>query len=206
MPNSRGDGTTHLLQNSICSTVYTTVQSECPYQRTHDARTHTHTNTNTQTHKHTNTKTHKHTRTHAHTHTCGIPHSTVQTVSVHLEHCYQSCLQVLQRKLQRKPGTRTHARTHAHTRTHARTYTHARTHAHTHARTHTHARARTHAHTHTHTNVTFQDFLSGVLDLLRALCQGATNLILDVPQRTVDRDRWIGGQSNIIQSVAREGE
>ena len=42
--------------------------------------------------------------THTHTNACSIPYSTVQTVSVHLEHCYQSCLQVLQRKLQRKPG------------------------------------------------------------------------------------------------------
>jgi len=38
-----------------------------------------------------------------HTH-ARVGHRTVQTVSVRLELCYQSCLQVLQRKLQRKPG------------------------------------------------------------------------------------------------------
>ena len=42
--------------------------------------------------------------THTHTHTCSIPYSTVQTVSVHLEHLYHTCLQVLQHKLQRNPG------------------------------------------------------------------------------------------------------
>ena len=51
-----------------------------------------------------------HTHTHMHTHACSIPYSTVQAVSVHLEHCYQSCLQVLQRKLQRKPGPDTNTR------------------------------------------------------------------------------------------------
>ena len=50
------------------------------------------------------------TNTLTHTHACSIPYSTVQTVSVHLEHCYQSCLQVLQRKLQRKPGPDTNTR------------------------------------------------------------------------------------------------
>ena len=43
-----------------------------------------------------------HTRAHTHTHTCSIPYDTVQTMSEHLGHCYQSYLQVLQRKLQRK--------------------------------------------------------------------------------------------------------
>ena len=49
---------------------------------------------------------------HIYTYACSIPYNTVQTLSVHLGHCYQSCLQVqvLQRKLQRKlgPETTTH--------------------------------------------------------------------------------------------------
>ena len=54
-----------------------------------------------------------------HAHACSIPYSTVQTLSVHLVHCYQSCLQVLQHKLQRKPGpdTNTHTRVRAQTDT-----------------------------------------------------------------------------------------
>ena len=50
------------------------------------------------------------TNTHTHTHSCSIPYRTVQTVSVHLEHCHQSYLQVLQRKLRRKPGPDTNTR------------------------------------------------------------------------------------------------
>ena len=56
--------------------------------------------------QHSTAHAHKHTHTHTHTHThaCSIPYSAVQTVSVHLKHCYQSCLQVLQCKLQGRPG------------------------------------------------------------------------------------------------------
>ena len=50
------------------------------------------------------------TRACTHTHACSRPHSTVQTVGVHSEHCYQSCLQVLQRKLQRRSGPDTNTR------------------------------------------------------------------------------------------------
>ena len=57
-------------------------------------------------HENTDTNTDTHTDTHA----CSISYSTVQTVSVHLEHCYQSCLQVLQHRLQHKSGPDTNTR------------------------------------------------------------------------------------------------
>ena len=75
-----------------------------------ETRKHTHTQRERERHTHAHTHTHQHKHTHTHTHACSIPYSTLQTVSVHLEHCYQSYLQVQQCKLQRKPGpdTNTH--------------------------------------------------------------------------------------------------
>ena len=42
------------------------------------------------------------------THPCTSMCRTIQTVGVPVEYCYQSCLEVLQRKLQRKPGRHEH--------------------------------------------------------------------------------------------------